>query len=208
MKKPGPPIHPIQAVSAIVESIPKDTVIIGDGAEAYHWLNEVIRQERGGSYITHGFLGTVGMGLGLGLGAQIANPDRRVLCLEGDGAVGFTITEFDTMTHHELPIVVLIMNNRSWGASQHFQEIVSGANRVTGTQLRDARYHDVAEAFGANGYHVTDIKALGADDQGSLRQRQALLHQCRDRPEAHPARSRDADVAVALTAPGICHCKP
>jgi acetolactate synthase-1/2/3 large subunit len=161
MDKGGPPMHPIQAVSAIVESIPKDTVIIGDGAEAYHWLNEVIRQDRGGSYITHGFLGTVGMGLGLSLGAQVANPNRRVLCLEGDGAVGFTITEFDTMTNHELPIVVLIMNNHSWGASQHFQEIVSGANRVTGTQLSDARYHDVAEAFGANGYHVTDVKALG-----------------------------------------------
>jgi len=140
--------------------MPKDTIVIGDGAEAYHWMNEVIAQDRGGTYITHGFLGTVGMGPGLSLGAQTANPDRRVLCLEGDGAVGFTIAEFDTMVRHELPIVVVIMNNRSWAASQHFQEIVSGANRVIGTQLSDARYHDVAEGFGANGYHVTDVKAL------------------------------------------------
>ena len=160
LKITAPPIHPIQAVSAMVENMPKGTIIVGDGAEAYHWMNEVIAQNQGGSYITHGFLGTVGMGLGLSLGAQIANPDRRVLCLEGDGAVGFTIAEFDTMVRHELPIVVVIMNNRSWAASQHFQEIVSGANRVIGTQLSDARYHDVAEGFGANGYHVTDVKAL------------------------------------------------
>ena len=59
-------IQPLQAVSAIVDNISEDTIIVGDGAEAYHWLNEVIRQNLAGSYITHGFLGAVGMGLGLG----------------------------------------------------------------------------------------------------------------------------------------------
>ena len=53
------------------------------------------------------------------------------------------------------------MNNRSWGASQHFQEIVSGSNRVTGTRLGGASYHDVARAFGCEGVHVTEIAALG-----------------------------------------------
>ena len=135
-------------------------LVIGDGAESYHWLNEVIRQERAGSYITHGFLGAVGFGLGLSLGAQVAHPQRPVLCLVGDGAVGFTIAEFDTMTRHGLPIVVVVMNNRSWAASQHFQEIVSGRENVRGTRLGDARYHDVAKAFGADGVHVTRLEEL------------------------------------------------
>jgi len=161
LERTGPPMHPLQAVSAIVDNIAEDTIIIGDGAEAYHWMNEVIRQNHPGSYITHGFLGAVGFGLGLALGAQVAHPKRSVLCLVGDGAIGFTIAEFDTMVRRKLPIVAVVMNNHSWAASQHFQEIVSGKNRLSATELRDANYHEVAAAFGAYGQRVTDVKDLG-----------------------------------------------
>jgi len=161
LERTGPPIHPLQAVSAIADNIAEDTIIIGDGAEAYHWMNEVIRQNHPGSYITHGFLGAVGFGLGLAMGAQVAHPKRPVLCLVGDGAIGFTIAEFDTMVRRNLPIVAVVMNNHSWAASQHFQEIVSGKNRLSATELRDANYHEVAAAFGAYGQRVTDVKDLG-----------------------------------------------
>lgn len=162
------PIHPYQAVTAIADALPPDTIVVGDGAESYHWFNEVVRQERAGSYITHGFLGAVGFGLGLSLGAQVAHPKRPVLCLVGDGAIGFTIAEFDTMVRHGLPIVVLVMNNRSWAASQHFQEIVSGSDKVLGTRLGEARYHDVAKAFGANGIHITKLDDLGTAIKGAF----------------------------------------
>jgi acetolactate synthase-1/2/3 large subunit len=161
LNRAAPPIHPFQAVSAIVDNIAEDTIVIGDGAEAYHWMNEVIRQNHAGSYITHGFLGSVGFGLGLAMGAQVAHPKRPVLCLVGDGAIGFTIAEFDTMVRHQLPIVAVVMNNHSWAASQHFQEIVSGAKRLIGTELRDAKYDEVAKAFGCHSQRVTQIQDLG-----------------------------------------------
>jgi acetolactate synthase I/II/III large subunit len=159
-RKEGP-IHPLQAVNAIVEHLPNDTTIVGDGAESYHWLNEVIHQNRPGSYLTHGFLGAVGFGLGLAIGAQTADPARRVLCLVGDGAVGFTIAEFHTMMRHRLPIVVVVMNNSSWAASQHFQEIVSGASRTIGTKLGETHYEQVAAAFGCFARRVTRLAELG-----------------------------------------------
>jgi acetolactate synthase-1/2/3 large subunit len=159
-RRTAPPIHPYQAVAAIVDAIDERTTVVADGAETYHWLNEVIRQNEPGSYITHGFLGAVGFGMGLALGAQTARPDRRVLCLVGDGAFGFTMAELDTMLRHQLPIVVVILNNRSWAASQHFQEIVSGKDRVTGTRLSDAPYHEIARAFGCHAQHVTRLEEL------------------------------------------------
>lgn len=161
LERQAPAIHPLLAVEAITRHMPAGTLVVGDGAEAYHWLNEVIAQEEPASYITHGFLGTVGMGLGLAVGVQTARPDKPVLLLIGDGAVGFTIAEFDTLSRHRLPVVAVVINNRSWGASQHFQEIVSGTDRVTGTRLGGASYHEVARAFGCDGVHVTDIAALG-----------------------------------------------
>jgi acetolactate synthase I/II/III large subunit len=119
----------------------------------------VIRQDRPGSYVTHGFLGAVGFGLGLAIGAQSAHPSRPVLCLAGDGAVGFTIAEFDTLARHRLPVVVVVMNNHSWAASQHFQEMIG--NPVAGTRLSSARYDQVAQAFGCEGRHITRIEELG-----------------------------------------------
>jgi acetolactate synthase I/II/III large subunit len=158
-QRSGPPIHPYQAVSSLIESLPEDTIVVGDGAEAYHWMNEAIRQDRPGSYITHGFLGAVGMGLGLAIGAQAAHPKRPVLCLAGDGAVGFTIAEFDTLARHRLPVVVAVMNNRSWAASQHFQEMVG--HPVRGTRLSGAKYHEVAVAFGCEGRLISELGQLG-----------------------------------------------
>lgn len=159
LQRTAPPIHPYQAVSAIVEHLPEDAIVVGDGAEAYHWMNEVIRQSRPGSYITHGFLGAVGFGLGLAIGAQTAHPKRPVLCLAGDGAVGFTIAEFDTLARHGLPVVVVVLNNRSWAASQHFQELIG--HPVTGTRLSGARYDAVAAAFGCEGRHIVHAADLG-----------------------------------------------
>ena len=161
LSRKSPPIHPLQAVGAVVDALPEGAIVIGDGAESYHWLNEVIRQQEGGTYITHGFLGSVGFGLGLAIGTQAARPDRRVLLLAGDGAIGFTIAEFDTLIRHRLPVITVVMNNRSWAASQHFQEIVSGKERVTATRLGGARYDLVAAGFGCQGRHVTRIEELG-----------------------------------------------
>ena len=153
-------IHPYAAVAAVAEALPEDAIVIGDGAEAYHWLNETIARNRPGQYLAHGFLGTVGMGLGLSLGAQALDRTKSVFCLEGDGAIGFTIAEFDTMARLDLPVVVMVMNNRSWAASQHFQEIALGPNRVTGTRLGGARYDKVAEGFGCVGKYVTELADL------------------------------------------------
>ena len=161
LEQTEPPIHPYQAVNAIVDNIDEDTVIIGDGAESYHWLNEVIRQNHGGGYLTHSYLGAVGFGYGLAIGAKSANRNKPVLCMVGDGGAGFTIAEFDTMVRNDLPIVVVVMNNSSWGASQHFQEIVSGPERVTGTRLGNAKYHEVAAGFGCFSRYVTRIDELG-----------------------------------------------
>ena len=159
-KSDGTRMHPYHAVAAIADNLPAGATVIGDGAEAYHWMNETIRQNEPGSYITHGFLGAVGFGLGLAIGAQRARPERPVLCLAGDGAIGFTIAEFDTLARHNLPIVVVVLNNRSWGASQHFQEMIG--NPVRGTRLAAARYEEVAKAFGCAGIRVTTAAELGA----------------------------------------------
>jgi acetolactate synthase I/II/III large subunit len=160
-------IHPYAAVSAIVDAIPENTIIVGDGAEAHQWLTEAARQTRPGSFFTHGQLSCLGFGMGFAVGVQVAHPDRPVLLVTGDGGAGFGIAEFDTMARHRLPIVVAVMNNRMWGATRHLQEIFS-PGRFTGTELADTRYDTVAEGFGCKGFNVRELAELGPAVEAAL----------------------------------------
>lgn len=159
---PGPHdgIHPCQVARTVSELAGPDAVIVGDGAFAKHWLDDVIACSRPGSYFTHGSLGAMGIGLGLAMGVRLADPGRPVLCVTGDGSVGFTIAEFDSMVRHDIPIVVVVMNNHSWGNPQLISSRRGGTYPTVGTALGGARYADVAVAFGGFGRTVTTQEEL------------------------------------------------
>ena len=154
-------IHPFHAVAEIARSIPRDTVVVADGAEAYTWFTEVLEPLAPGRFLTHSYLGSMGVGLGIAVGAKAAVRRQPVLLVTGDGAVGFSIAEFDTMVRQELAVVVIVLNNRSWGATLHFQRAVVGPDRVHHTTLDNGAYHEAAAAFGAVGYYITELAQLG-----------------------------------------------
>jgi acetolactate synthase-1/2/3 large subunit len=154
-------IHPLLACQAVVDALPRDCILISDGAEVSHWLDEVVRQVTPRSFLPHGCFGCMGMGLGMALGAKAAAPDRPVVCTSGDGSIGFAIAEFDAMVRNRLPVVAVVLNNRAWGSSLHFQERHSGPAGVHGTRLAAARYDEVAVALGGRGVRVTEVAAIG-----------------------------------------------
>jgi acetolactate synthase-1/2/3 large subunit len=149
-------IHPYRVGEIVTETVGPDAIVIGDGAYTKHWLDDAISTvcQRPGSYFTHGFLGLMGMGLGLSMGARVANPDRPVVCLTGDGAVGFTLAELDTMVRNDIPIVIVVMNNRSFFRLDAFARRADGSMPTIGTDLGAVRYGDVAVAFGGFGRTV------------------------------------------------------
>jgi acetolactate synthase-1/2/3 large subunit len=162
-----PRFHPLRASEIVARHVGRNTTVVADGALTYLWLSEVISDAAPGEFLCHGYLGSMGVGFGVALGAQAAGAatGQRTILVTGDGAVGYSLAEFDTAVRHHLPLVVVIMNNRSWGATLHFQELAVGPDRITHTRLDNGAYHDVAKALGADGYHVTDAagfeRALG-----------------------------------------------
>ena len=155
LKRTEAPIHPYQAVAAVADVIDKDAIVVADGGEAFDWMELVARPNQGGSLLSTGYLGCLGTGFGVAIGAQKAHPNRRVICVTGDGAAGFNIQEFDTMVRHNIPVVVVILNNESWGMSLHAQDVMFGRNRTIITELGRVNYHDVIAGFGAYAEEVT-----------------------------------------------------
>jgi acetolactate synthase-1/2/3 large subunit len=152
--------HPV-AAAEVVCAAARHAILVADGAFNKHWLEDVVRRDRPGCYFSHGSFGAMGIGLGVAIGARAARPDEPVLCVSGDGAVGFTIAEFDTMVRHQLPIVVVVMNNHSWGAVDPRQH-PEGSARPAGIRLGHARYDEIARAFGGGGQYVTRLDELPA----------------------------------------------
>ena len=132
-----------------------DALYVFDGGEAASWGGAAAAVNRPGSVLSHGYLGCLGIGLGFVIGAQLAQPERRVVHLTGDGALGFHIQEFDTMVRHRLPVVNVVLNNQVWGMSIHGQQIMFGGNYNVISKLEGTHYANIAKAFGLHSERVT-----------------------------------------------------
>jgi acetolactate synthase-1/2/3 large subunit len=154
-------IHPYRAAREIAAQIPPGSVLVRDGGESAIWVDWAIGANDLAAVLALGYQGHLGVGQGYAIGAQYAHPDRRVVQVTGDGAIGFHIQEWDTMVRHHLPIVTIVFNNACWGMSIHGQHAVFGPDGDVITRLAPTRYDLVAEGFGAFGQHVTEIDELG-----------------------------------------------
>jgi len=106
---------------------------------------------RPGHWMSHGYLGCLGVGLSFGLAAQLAHPGKRVVVTTGDGSLGLNLAEFHTAAKHNLPIVVVVFNDGAWGMCKHGQEMSLGKGHTVATELGLVHYEKAAEGLGAYG---------------------------------------------------------
>ncbi|MFI4974650.1 MAG: thiamine pyrophosphate-binding protein [Caulobacterales bacterium] len=180
-------VHPYHAAAAVAEAAGREAIWALDGGEAASWMGGCIRVSGPGRVLTHGYLGCLGVGLGFAIGAQIAHPERRVVHVTGDGAMGFHIQELDTMARRGLPIVTVVMNNQIWGMSIHGQQIMYGKNYNAITKLGMTRYGDIASAFGCHGERVSTFDEIAPAMRRALDSgRPSLLEIMTDPDVVHP----------------------
>ena len=98
---------------------------------------------------------------GWAIAAQLAFPDKRVVCVTGDGSIGFQIMEFDTYVRHGLPVVTIVLNNAAWGMSISGQHAM-WKDKDLAVRLNPTRYDLIAEACGGHGELVTHPAELEA----------------------------------------------
>ncbi|MEU3342746.1 thiamine pyrophosphate-binding protein [Streptomyces sp. NPDC006668] len=153
-------VHPYDAVRAIAAAVPESSVVVADGALTYLWLSETISETPVSAFLCHGYLGSMGVGMGVALGAQAAARDTNVVLVTGDGSVGYSLGEFDSMVRAGLGAVVVVLNNRAWGATLHAQEIIHGKDRVVNNRLENGSYAAAAIALGADGHQVRTLDEL------------------------------------------------
>ncbi len=131
-----------------------DTIVIGDGGDIVATAAKIIPVKREGAWMDPGPLGTLGVGMPFALAAQLANPDKRVVIVYGDGSFGLNGFEYDTAVRFGLPIVGVVGNDAAWGQMMRPQGAIYGWDRLQGTLLNPTRYDKVVEALGGHGEFV------------------------------------------------------
>jgi acetolactate synthase-1/2/3 large subunit len=154
------PIHPYRLADAVFSTVDRDAIVVADGGETSIWMETLCQIYEGGHWLSHGYLAQLGTGMPFAIAAQVARPERRVVCVVGDGSVGFNFAEFDTMVRHKLPVVVVINNDAQWGMSAHGQDMIYGKNKRVVTDLAETRYDLAAAGFGAHPEYVTEPQDL------------------------------------------------
>jgi acetolactate synthase-1/2/3 large subunit len=124
------------------------------------WAAQYYKYKNPRTLLTSGGLGTMGYGLGAAIGAQIANPDKQVINIAGDGCFRMNMNEIATAVRQHLPLVEVIVNNHVLGMVRQWQDLFYG-KRYSATVLDDGvDYVKLAEAMGAAGYRVTSREEL------------------------------------------------
>jgi acetolactate synthase I/II/III large subunit len=180
-------IHPYHAAKAVFEATPLRAIIAVDGGEITAWCEPHNKVSAPGHYLTTGYFGTLGVGPGFAIAAAVACPDRPVVLLSGDGAIGFNIQEFDTMVRHKLPIITVVMNNACWGISKSAQDLIFGEGRRSAVMLNDTAYDQVAVGFGCYGERVTSPEEIGPAIKRALKSKlPACINIVTDQNVVHP----------------------
>lgn len=98
-------------------------VVVTDVGQNQMWAAQYLPIDKPQSFLTSGGLGTMGYGLPAAVGAQIARPNEQVLLVTGDGSLQMNIQELATIATYNIPVKVVLLNNRVLGMVRQWQTI-------------------------------------------------------------------------------------
>jgi len=148
--------HPSNIIKFISDNSPEDAIIVTDVGQHQMWTAQRFSFSRKRKLLTSGGLGTMGFGLPNAIGAAIAEPNRKVILITGDGSLMMNIQELALLSEIKCNLTIAVMNNGHLGLVRQQQELFYGSNFSAcrfGNQLSFAR---IGSAFGIESYETGD----------------------------------------------------
>jgi acetolactate synthase I/II/III large subunit len=147
-------VHPARLLQALRKCMPRDAILSTD--VGYHQLWSLSDYEvlESGTYLTPADYQAMGFGIPAAIGAAIAKPDKKVVCICGDG--GFLISGFELLTavREKLSLSVFIFNDGALGLIKGLQKTLY--HRNVSVDLNNPDFEQLANSFGARYFHIVD----------------------------------------------------
>jgi acetolactate synthase-1/2/3 large subunit len=156
-------IHAVQPqmsyLAVLRDELPRDGFFVDDLCQVVYagYFGWQAYEPR--TYVTCGYQGTLGFGYPTALGVKVANPDKTVLSILGDGGFMFAVQELATAVQEDIGVIAVVFNNSGYGNVRRDQKrLFSG--RSIATSLRNPDFMNLAQSFGAKGYRVDSPETL------------------------------------------------
>jgi len=146
--------------SKINEITNGEAIVTTEVGQHQMWASQFYKHMKPRRFVTSGGLGTMGFGLGAAIGSKIANPDKLVINIAGDGSFAMNCNELATSYSQKAPVVTIIFNNNSLGMVRQWQNFFYEERYSQTTINRGTNFVKLAEAFGGKGFLVEKKEQL------------------------------------------------
>jgi acetolactate synthase-1/2/3 large subunit len=167
---PGnPSMKAPELMKALRRALPRDAIITTEVGQNQMWAALYFDTYLPRTFMSSGGLGTMGWGFPASIGAKAARPDVPVVDIAGDGSFGMTENSLATSVEEELPVVVVILNNRMLGMVAQWQRIFYG-RRYIGVDLGTTPdFVKLAEAYGAIGVRPDSVEKFEREVEKAIK---------------------------------------
>ena len=165
-------------IEKIYEMVHGDAIMVTEVGQQQMWAAQYYKYKSPRSLISSGGLGTMGYGLGAAIGAQMANPDKQVVNIAGDGCFRMNMNELATASRNNLPLIEVIINNHVLGMVRQWQTLFYDQH-YSATILDDGvDFVKVAEALGCEARRVTSQEEFEATFAEALECKKPFVIDC------------------------------
>jgi acetolactate synthase-1/2/3 large subunit len=183
------PLHPMRIYGELAKLLDRDAIVICDGGDFVSFAGLAIQSYEPGCWLDPGPFGCLGCGPGYALAAKLAHPDRQVVILLGDGALGFSVMEYETLARHGVAVVGVMGNNGIWALEKFPMEYIYGYSVVADLEP-ERRYDEIVASMGATGSLVERPAELRpALERAFEGEKPALVNVITDPSVMYPRRS-------------------
>ena len=147
-------IMPQFVIEKLWEITQGDAIITSDVGQHQMWAAQYYKFDKPRRWLNSGGVGTMGVGLPYAIGAAMANPDKQVACVTGDGSIQMCIQELSTAKQFGLPIKIINLNNRYLGMVRQWQEMFYNGRYSQSYMDSIPDFVKLAEAYGHVGILV------------------------------------------------------
>ena len=156
------PANYYRALRDIASWMPEDAILRAEGAGTMDIGLTMLPVSNARSCLNAGTYGTMGVGLGHAIAACVVHPDRPIIHLSGDSAIGFSGMEMETLARYNMPAKIVVLNNGGIGPGMPEIPEDPMMNMKPNALIYGARYDKMMEDFGGMGAFVTDPKDIPA----------------------------------------------
>jgi acetolactate synthase-1/2/3 large subunit len=136
--------------------LPENSVVIADVGQHQMWAAQRYRSASPRGFITSGGLGSMGFALPAAVGVQLSKPDATVVCVSGDGGFQMNIQELATVRRLNLPIKMVIVDNKYLGMVRQWQQLFYQRNYAETDLSDNPDFVEIAKAYRINAERLNE----------------------------------------------------